>query len=573
MKVARVIPLHKEGSKSDVSNYRPISLLNSFSKIYEKLMHSRILQFLESNNSIYENQYGFRPGRCCEHALLNAQNCLLDSLSKRKISLLLFIDFSKAFDMVDHSILLKKLEHYGIRGITLNWLKSYLNNRKQFVSVNGADSDTLEMKYGVPQGSILGPLLFLIYINDIPEIAKFANFILYADDANIIITAQTIEEIHDQLIGLINSLVKWVNANGLALNLKKTNYMIFSRSKVDLPKPLIISHTLIERKTEARFLGVIIDESLNWSRHVKTILSKMCKYIGVMFKIKKFLPLKARLQVYHSFIQSHISYCSMVWGFCCKSNIESIFSKQKVGMRAVIPGYINYKYKDGEIPGHTKPAFTEYKILTVHNLISLSSLLFILKIRKFPNVLPTSVTCTISEESPKISSNVETCRNWLEIYNTDTYRNSIFFKGPLLYIDPILNEILHETSNLPNFNTDPTLDEIPHETSNLSNVNTDPTLNEIPHETSNLSNYIEPTFNEIVHETSNLSKVSSPSLKSYKIDLKNILLDNQGHGSLSEWEYKNFLIYNIAGLRKSQRNNEVVDYANNEVDDYTVSWP
>ena len=235
-----------------------------------------------------------------------------------------------------------------------------------------------------------------------------------------------------------------------------------------------------------------------------------------MFKIKKFLPLKARLQVYHSFIQSHISYCSMVWGFCCKSNIESTFSKQKVGMRAVIPGYINYKYKDGEIPGHTKPAFTEYKILTVHNLIALSSLLFILKIRKFPNVLPTSVTCTISEESPKISSNVETCRNWLEIYNTDTYRNSIFFKGPLLYIDPILNEILHETSILPKFNTDPTLDEIPHETSNLSNVNTDPTLNEIPHETSNLSNYIEPTFNEIVHETSNLSKVSSPSLNRIK---------------------------------------------------------
>ena len=155
-------------------------------------MHVRILKFLESNNSIYENQYGFRPGRSCEHALLNAQNSILDSLNKRKISLLLLIDFSKAFDMVDHEILLKKLENYGIRGIALDWLKSYLSDRKQFVSVNGTDSTEKLIRYGVPQGSVLGPLLFIIYINDIPNIAKLAKFILYADDANILISANTI---------------------------------------------------------------------------------------------------------------------------------------------------------------------------------------------------------------------------------------------------------------------------------------------------------------------------------------------------------------------------------------------
>ena len=266
-------------------------------------MHVRILKFLESNNSIYENQYGFRPGRSCEHALLNAQNSILDSLNKRKISLLLLIDFSKAFDMVDHEILLKKLEHYGIRGIALDWLKSYLSDRKQFVSVNGTDSTEKLIRYGVPQGSVLGPLLFIIYINDIPDIAKLAKFILYADDANILISANTIEEINDQLISLTTTLLKWVNSNGLVLNLDKTSYMIFSRSTVDLPRPLIISNTPIERKTEARFLGVIMDESLNWSSHIKTIRSKMSRYVGIMYKIKKFLPLKVRLQVYHSFIQ------------------------------------------------------------------------------------------------------------------------------------------------------------------------------------------------------------------------------------------------------------------------------
>ena len=146
MKTARVTPIYKEGSKSEVGNYRPISLLTSFSKVFEKVMHFRILNFLDHNDSLFEMQYGFRPGRSCEHALLNAQNSLLQSLSRRKVSILFLIDFSKAFDMVEHSVLLKKLEHYGIRGPALKWMESYLSNRKQFVSINGTDSEPLDVK-------------------------------------------------------------------------------------------------------------------------------------------------------------------------------------------------------------------------------------------------------------------------------------------------------------------------------------------------------------------------------------------------------------------------------------------
>ena len=156
MKIARITPIHKEGSKSDVSNYRPLSLLNSFSKIFEKFMHKRLSSFFELNNSLYESQHGFRSGRSCEHALLTAQNILLESLNKRQVSLLLLIDFSKAFDMVEHPILLKKLDNYGVRGPSFKWLKSYLTNRKQFVSLNGSESSTLAMEYGVPLSLILG---------------------------------------------------------------------------------------------------------------------------------------------------------------------------------------------------------------------------------------------------------------------------------------------------------------------------------------------------------------------------------------------------------------------------------
>ena len=241
-------------------------------------MHKRLSNFLESNDSIYENQYGFRSGRSCEHALLNAQNLLLESLSKRQVSLLLLIDFSKAFDLVEHKILLNKLEHYGIRGHVLKWLESYLTNRKQFVSINGTESSTQIMEYGVPQGSILGPLLFIIYINDIPEIAQFAKFILYADDANIILTADTIEQINDQLGILSENLMRWVNSNGLVLNLKKTKYMIFTQKRnTVLPQPFNIAGTTIEQKRESRFLGVLMDDKLNWSHHIKSVQSQMSR--------------------------------------------------------------------------------------------------------------------------------------------------------------------------------------------------------------------------------------------------------------------------------------------------------
>ena len=217
LKNARVVPVFKEGSKTEVGNYRPISLLSSLSKIYEKLMHKRILKFLDSNEVLNDMQYGFRPGRSCEHALLKAQQTLLDSLSKRQVSLLLFIDFSKAFDMVEHSILLKKLEHYGIRGTALQWMRSYLENRMQFVSIDGVDSTTRHMKYGVPQGSILGPLLFIIYINDIPHVSNLAKFILYADDANIIITGNNIAEVDMRLCELCESLLDGFIATAFTL--------------------------------------------------------------------------------------------------------------------------------------------------------------------------------------------------------------------------------------------------------------------------------------------------------------------------------------------------------------------
>ena len=356
LKSARVVPIHKGGSKTEVTNYRPISLLSSFSKIYEKLMHSRVLEFLDSNGSLFESQYGFRPGMSCEHALLNAQNNILHSLNSKQISVLLLLDYSKAFDVIEHPILLKKLEHYGIKGTALKWFESYLSGRHQFVAVGGEDSRPRAIQFGVPQGSILGPLLFVIYINDLPNITNLAKFILYADDANIIVTGYTEEEVQYKLNQITSLLIKWVDSNGLALNLKKTHFMVFSNHRTTTLSNIKVSIAGVEidQVAEARFLGVIIDQKLTWSKHIHAVRSKMNRYMGIMYKIKRHLPLEVRLQIYHSFVQSHLNFCSLVWGFAAKSHIELLFTKQKQGVRMVMPGYVNYFYKDGQLQLHTR---------------------------------------------------------------------------------------------------------------------------------------------------------------------------------------------------------------------------
>ena len=341
--------------------------------------------------------------------------------------------------MVDHEILLYKLQHYGIRGNALNWLRSYLRDRKQYVTINGSNSTNRSITYGVPQGSILGPLLFIVYINDMPEIDKLVKFILYADDANIIVTGDNALEIEEKMAELNLKLVQWINCNGLMLNLKKTHFMIFGRQRTVRDPILKINNFEIKRVHEARFLGVIVDDKLTWSAHIRALKSKMSRYIGIMYKIKSKIPINIRLQIYHSFVQSHLNFCTLVWGFTNRSNIEMLFRMQKKAIRAVMPGYVNYFYKDGKLPTGTKQWFNEYSVLTIHGIIANNALNFMHKAKSFPSLLPTSVKNTIP--NPILSMSIidqsdPAFINWLAEFNNHIYRNSVFFKGPLLYFEP-----------------------------------------------------------------------------------------------------------------------------------------
>ena len=214
LKIAKVISLFKKGNPEQPSNYRPVSLLSVFSNIFEKLLYRRLYRFLEVHNVLFSLQFGFQENHSIDHALVSLTEAIRNTLDNKRIGCGIFIDLQKAFDTVNHNILLPKLEHYGVRGCVLQWFRSYLSDRKQYVSVNGSDSNLLQIICGVPQGSVLGPLLFLLYINDLPNVSKKLKFYLFADDTNIYCESSDLSN----LIKIVNRDLRTVKNGFMLIN-------------------------------------------------------------------------------------------------------------------------------------------------------------------------------------------------------------------------------------------------------------------------------------------------------------------------------------------------------------------
>ena len=269
------------------------------------------------------------------YALIEITEKIRKTIDSRKYGCGIFIDLRKAFDTVNHEILLMKLEHYGIRGNMLKWFQSYLTNRKQFVSVNNTSSELKDIKCGVPQGSVLGPLLFLLYVNDLPNVSSLLNFYLFSDDTNISYESNSLKDLEKTLNIELNKLYLWLNLNRLSLNYDKTNYIIFHTYNKPIKQYITIkiNKKAIAEKKSIKYLGVLIDSTLSWKQHISNVSKKISRTLGVMYKLRIFLPLSVMKSVYYSLIYSHIIYAIEVWGSTFKTEIDKILVLQKRAMR------------------------------------------------------------------------------------------------------------------------------------------------------------------------------------------------------------------------------------------------
>ena len=326
-KKAKIIPVHKKGSKSDVNNYRPISLLPVMSKILERIFYKRLCSFLSQVDFFHQYQFGFRK----KHSTSNALTVMVENVTKafeeKKYTLGVFLDLSKAFDTIDHNILLYKLHHYGVRGLPYEWLKSYLSNRSLQTKINGKLSAPALINLGVPQGSILGPLLFLIYVNDLPKCLSSGQAIMFADDTNLFFNHVSYTELFKKANEELHQVDSWLTANKLTLNIEKTKVITFKTPNSPPVPPNLeikLNGNALDKVTSIRFLGVTIHEHLTWKSHMELLLKKIRMGRGIIQKIKPYLNQKSLQLLYYSMIQSHFQYCISSWCFNNKTLIHRL---------------------------------------------------------------------------------------------------------------------------------------------------------------------------------------------------------------------------------------------------------
>ena len=353
-----------------MDNYRPIPILPAISKIFERVVYNQLYEYFSSNKQFYEGQCGFRGDHSAEIGN-ELTDRIISALDEKKLPLTIFMDLSMAFDTLNHEILFRKLHNYGISSIAFNWYRSYITNRSQNVELNYTASDQIFIETGVPQGSIFYPLLFLIDMNDIPNVSDVFNFILFADDTGLFSTIEYSIRIHlsnvnEILNHKLAEVCDWLTLNKLSLNVKNTKFMVFHPYQKDISgmvPQLTINGTKLEHVLEFTNLGVVFNEHMSWKPHTSILSNRLSKYAGILNKPKHSIPLSTMWTLHYDMVGSVLNYGILTWGFA-HSRLTKI---QKRVLRIITCSKYN---------AHTKPLFKALDKLKFKDTMKLNALKF-----------------------------------------------------------------------------------------------------------------------------------------------------------------------------------------------------
>ena len=414
LKKAKVTPILKSGSNNDPKNFRPISNLVVFSKIFELLMKKHLMHYLENKNILNPTQFGFRRNHNTFQALnlfsSNIYSALDDSLSVLSI----FIDFAKAFDTVNHKILLDKMYHYGIRGPIHSWFRDYLTDRNQITVFKGESSSSSSITLGVPQGSVLGPILFLIYINDISDIFTKSKTILFADDMTLYLNGPSPEQLIATANQELQQLHQWCLCNRLTINTDKTYYMLFTNKKTHNLPDLKINDCIIAKTNHLKFLGVTFDESMNFKFHINNLTLRISRHIALLYQIKDLMPPDVLKCIYYAHIYPLLTYCNPIWCTTYPTHLIPLQLQLKRIVRIIT---------NSDFLAHSHPLFKQTQILKLDDVskIAIATFMYVNKSNSL-NLLPTHNYPTRHRDHLRPPT-----------HRLTKFRHSVAFLGPVIW--------------------------------------------------------------------------------------------------------------------------------------------
>lgn len=372
LKEANVIPIHKGGDAMELNNYRPIALTNLIAKIIEKIVKNQLTNYLSQHEILSDHQYGFRKERRTTDAIMQVISYITNETDKGNKCIGVFLDLAKAFDTVSHKILLRRLELIGVRGLPLKWFQSYISRRTQKVQMQGAESNTVAYTFGVPQGTVLGPVLFTIYINDILKTNLEGAVTAFADDTALCFSGKTWEEVKAKAESGLSAIKTNLNNHLLTLNPEKTVYITFSATQAGNPDemslklhqclyPSICDCPTVTRTDSTKYLGITVDNHMRWHDHTRALTKRLRRQAYIYIKLRGFLSAVALKTVYYALTQSILTYGILAWGGCAATILDSVQKAQKLIMKVILKKPKRYE---------TDKLFEEFEVLDVRQLFA-----------------------------------------------------------------------------------------------------------------------------------------------------------------------------------------------------------